>query len=43
MSHTTNRIHVIGVKLNIMINEITIPRIGTSGTRGVRNGRAISG
>src|SRR5450432_2286459 len=43
MSQTTNRIHVIGVRLNIFVREITMPKMGTSGTRGVRNGRAISG
>src|SRR4029077_3998278 len=43
VSHTVNRIQIIGVRLNIMANEITIPRIGTSGTSGVRNGRGRSG
>src|SRR5882672_632185 len=42
-SHTNKRIQVIGVRLNIIASEITIPRIGTSGTRGVRNGRGKSG
>src|SRR6266852_2652626 len=43
MSQTTSRIQVIGVRLNIIVSEITIPRIGTSGTSGVRNGRGRSG
>ncbi len=43
ISQTANRIHVTRVRLNIMANEITIPRIGTRGTIGVRNGRASSG
>jgi len=35
ISQTANRIHVTCVRLNIMANEITIPRSGTRGTSGV--------
>src|ERR1700730_2461607 len=43
VSQTANRIQVTRVRLSIMANEITIPRIGTRGTSGVRKGRASSG
>ena len=34
---------MIPVRLNIIANEVMIPRIGTNGTSGVRNGRSKSG
>src|SRR5579859_2898155 len=42
-SHTAKRIHVSVARLIIMASEITIPRMGTTGTHGVLKGRGSSG
>src|SRR5689334_8288883 len=42
-SHTASRIQVRPVRLTIIASEITIPRMGTTGTHGVLNGRSRLG
>ena len=42
-SQTSSRIHVSNGSVSISPRHETIPRIGTSGTSGVRNGRSSSG